>query len=124
MGFVGPRRGGKPLRGERGALGAAPLSAAGAPRVRVLRDGRAGQRAARVRAAAVARGAGAGLAAAAVMFCLLWIFFWSCLSREPGKTASYFVAAGRRRPLSLRGRGPVFVPGHGVMMIRISASDP
>ena len=33
--------------------------------------------------------------------------FWSCLSREPGKTASYFVAAGRRRPLSLR--GPVFV---------------
>ena len=32
-------------------------------------------------------------------------------TRAPGKTASYFVAAGRRRPLSLR--GPVFVlAGH------------
>ena len=40
---------------------------------------------------------------------LVWILLELSL-REPGKTASYFVAAGRRRPLSLR--GPVFVPEH------------
>ena len=40
-------------------------------------------------------------------------------TRTPGKkTASYFVAAGRRRPLSLR--GPVFVLARDVMMIRIT----